>query len=354
MTGWFSPFLFYLSRCTENELRRQIEFLKAGNKMLRKRVPKQRIFLNREERERLMKLGTAIGPGVSKLISIVHPRTYQRWLHEKNSGKKSKKMGRPRTLESIREIIIRLARETGWGYGRILGELKKLRILYVSRSTVKNILREEGIKPSPGRGPGSWNEFLKAHVDTLCQVDFFSKMIWTPTGLRQAFVLAFIHVGTRRVFCCPCTFKPDEQWMVSQAHSFLEQAREVGVRVEYLVRDRDSKYNTTFDEVFEAADCRVEPTAPRAPNQNAFIERWVKSIRVECLNFFIIFGKRHLDHLVSNYASFYNEVRPHQAKENRPLSGKWPEEDQPLAQGDEIVCHKSLGGVLRHYERIAA
>jgi putative transposase len=96
MTGWFSPFLFYLARCTENELRRQLELLKAENQMLRSRVPKKRIFLKRDERELLLKLGAAIGPGASKLITIVHRRTYQRWVQEKNCGKKTKKMGRPR------------------------------------------------------------------------------------------------------------------------------------------------------------------------------------------------------------------------------------------------------------------
>jgi len=151
----------------------------------------------------------------SKLITIVHHRTYQRWVREKTNGKKPRKMGRPRTLESVREIIVRLARQTGWGYGRIIGELKKLRIHSVSHSTIKNILKEEGVKPSPKRGSGARDEFLKLHVDTLWRVDFFSKMIWTLTGLRQAFVLAFIHLGTRRVICSPCSFKPDAKWMVN-------------------------------------------------------------------------------------------------------------------------------------------
>ncbi len=354
MTGWFSPFLFYLSRCTENELRWQIEFLKAENEMLRRRVPKKRIFLKQEERERLLKLGAAIGPGVSRLITIVHQRTYQRWVHEKNSGKAVKKMGRPRTMESIREIVIRLASETGWGYRRILGELKKLRIHSVSRSTIKNILQEEGIKPSPKRGRGTWDEFLKLHVDTLWQVDFFSKMIWTPTGLRQAFVLAFIHVGTRRVFCSPCSFKPDAKWMVGQAHAFVEQAREADLRIEYLVRDRDGMYVQEFDQVFKDIGCRVKPTAPQSPNQNAFIERWIKSIKFEALNFFVVFGKKHLDYIVSSYLGFYNEVRPHQSLDNRPLIGKWSEVDEPLTEDEQIICHERLGGLLRHYERVAA
>jgi putative transposase len=134
-------------------------------------------------------------------------------------------------------------------------------------------------------------------------------MIWTPTGLRQAFVLAFIHVGTRRVFCSPCSFKPDAKWMVRQAHSFVEQAREAGLRIDYLIRDRDGKYVREFDQVFKDIGCRIEPTAPQSPNQNAFIERWVKSMKFECLNYFIVFGKKHLDHLVSCYTDFYNELR---------------------------------------------
>lgn len=354
MTGWFSPFLFCLARCTENELRRQIDFLKTENKMLRKRVPKKRIFLTREERQRLLKLGTAIGPAVCKLISIVHPRTFQRWKHEIKTGKKYQRLGRPRISESIREIVVRLARETGWGYGRILGELRKLRIRGVSRSTVKNILKEEGINPSPKRGPGSWDEFLKAHIDTLWQVDFFSKMIWTPTGLRQAFVLAFIHVGTRRVFCSPCSFKPDSSWMVTQGQAAVELAREAELSMTLLVRDNDGMYVWEFERVFTDIDCRVQPTALRTPNQNAFIERWVKSIKIECLSYFMVFGKKHFDYLVASYLDYYHEQRPHQSLGNRPLRGDWPEVDDPLVDGEKIVCHERLGGVLKHYERTAA
>jgi putative transposase len=354
MSNLFAPLLFLLARCTENELRRHIEFLKAENAMLRQRVPKKRIFLKADERERLLLLGSAIGPGVAKIITIVHPRTYQRWVMEKNAGKKAQKMGRPKTLESVREIIVRLAKETAWGYGRILGELKKLRIHCVSQTTIKNILKEEGIRPSPKRGRGTWDEFLKIHADTLWQVDFFSKMIWTPTGLRQAFVLAFIHLGSRRAFCSPRSFKPDSQWMVRQAESVLEQARDAGLAIKYLIRDRDGMYVRDFDDVFERAGVSVEPTAPRAPNQNAFIERWIKSIQVECLDHFIVFGQKHFDYLVSCYLAFYNSLRPHQALDNRPLLGVRPEVDDPLVAGEKIVCRESLGGVLRHYERIAA
>ena len=98
-------------------------------------------------------------------------------------------------------------------------------------------------------------------------------MVWTPTGLRQTFILAFIHVGTRRVFCSPCTFKPDGNWMVRQAEVVVQQARDAGLPMTLLIRDQDSKYIEGFDAVFKNIDCRIERTAPRAPNQNAFIER---------------------------------------------------------------------------------
>lgn len=105
-----------MARCIENELRRQVELLRAENEMLRARVPQKRIFLKQEEWEGLLKLGAAIGPGAAKLITIVHRRTYQRWVQRKNSGKPAKKIDRPKTIKSVRAIVIRLAHETGWGY----------------------------------------------------------------------------------------------------------------------------------------------------------------------------------------------------------------------------------------------
>lgn len=142
--------------------------------------------------------------------------------------------------------------------------------------------------------------------------------------------------------------------MVAQAEAMLKQAKELKLPVRYLVRDKDFKYTKRFDEIFEDSNVAVEPTAPRAPNQNAFIERWIGSLKYECLNRFIVFGLQHLDYIVGEYVDFYNERRPHQRKENKPLLGVWPDDDDPPTGNDEIVCNSRLGGVLKHYERLAA
>lgn len=166
--------------------------------------------------------------------------------------------------------------------------------------------------------------------------------------------MAFLNVSTRRVICSPATYKADNVWVVAEAESFLLRAEEQGLPVRHLVRDKDFKYSNRFDEVFEEADVAVQPTVPRAPNQNAFIERWIGSIKGECLNRFIAFGLGHLDYLVSEYLAYYHELRPHQRKDNKPLLRVWPEVDDPPDKTEEIICREWLGGVLKHYERTAA
>jgi putative transposase len=175
MERLFQPLLFFLARCSRNQLIRQIEFLKAENEMLRKRVSKYGIRTTPAERERLIKLGTAVGPGLHKLITIVAPSTYTRWVRNLKNLPSKKPTGRPRTPEAIRELVIKIARETSWGYTRILGELRKLGYTGISRQTVVNILKREGLDPWPQRGPGTWDELLKMHAETLWQCDFFSK-----------------------------------------------------------------------------------------------------------------------------------------------------------------------------------
>ena len=167
MPPWFSPLFFLFARSGEEQLRRQILFLKAELEMTRVRVPQSRIFLSNDERQRLLERGDGIGSDALKLVSIVHPRTYRRWLQRRSEGKPpAKKMGRNGTSETIRQIVVRQAKQNQWGYARIVGDLRKLRIRCVRRTTVRTILKEEGIHPGPKRGPGTWDDFIKIHAES--------------------------------------------------------------------------------------------------------------------------------------------------------------------------------------------
>jgi Integrase core domain len=322
--------------------------------MLRKRIPVKRIFLDPEEKQELIKLGEPIGSGLKHVISIVSYASLLRWKRKSTSGEEPKKMGRPRTIETLRDLIVKLAAETGWGYTRIMGELKKLGIKPPSRNTVKKIMKEAGHEPGPDTGKGSWAEFVKVNAATLYQCDFFSKMIWTPTGMRQYFVLAFIHVDSRTVFVSKCSRKPDSAWMKEQAEAFVEHVETTGRKCETLIHDMDNMFVTDFDDTIENSGAEVKEVGPRAPNMNVYIERWVQSIQQECLDHFIVFGEDHFDYLVSEYVDYYQTVRPHQSLENKPLTGDWPDPTSGEPPDGEIVCHSRLGGLLKHYERQAA
>ena len=163
MVRIFHPLLFLLARSTTDDLQKQVEFLRAENEMFRKRVPKKHIFLDQDERAKLLKLGKELGPGIRQLITIVSYSTFRRWAR-KEAGKGPSRKGRPRLAAIVRELVVMIAKETGWGYTRILGELKKLRVGPVCRQSVKNILIEHGLDPGPRRGKGTWSDFLRIHA----------------------------------------------------------------------------------------------------------------------------------------------------------------------------------------------
>jgi putative transposase len=231
-----------------------------------------------------------------------------------------------------------------------MGELKKLGIKPPSRNTVKNILKQNGLDPGPKRGQGSWDEFLQIHSETLWQCDFFSKLIWTPTGLRQYFSLVFLHVGSRKVFVTTASKKPDTAWMRKQAKAFLQFVEGEGLKAEILMRDRDNMYVRDFDNAIKDVGIRIHPVAYRSPNQNAFVEQWIQSIKHECLNHFIVFGEDHFNYLISQYVEHYLAERPHQGLGNRLIDG----ELESASDEGEILCRQRLGGVLKHYYRAAA
>ncbi len=209
MKNIYRSLFLILVGATQKELARQIRYLKVENEILRSKLP-YRVPITHQERNRLVRFGAQLGRVIDHFVSIVHPSTLRGWIREERRGKRKVPVARGRrpTSEQMRRLIVKLGRETGWGYTRILGELKKLGVCYVSRNTVRNILREHGLDPGPKRGIGTWDEFLKIHAATPWQCDFFSKRVLTPRGFRLLFVMTFLHVGSRRVFLTPATEHP--------------------------------------------------------------------------------------------------------------------------------------------------
>jgi putative transposase len=350
------PLLLLLAQATEKELVQHIEYLKAENRILRDKLPK-RITVTPAERAKLVKLGIRLGSAIKELITIVHPRTFARWVSAGSTGVKPRKRGRPRKPDEVRELIIQMARDNSWGYRRILGELRKLGIHSISRSTIARILQENGFDPGPKRGDGTWHEFVQRHIKTLWATDFFTKTVWTGGGPVTYYVLFFIHIHSRRVHVAGMTPNPDSEWMAQQARnmSMIFGEEEEGYRPTHIVRDRDTKFTKQFCSILEGDGIEFREIPPLSPNLNPFAEAWVQRTKHEVLNHFIVFGERHLRHILSCWLHYYHQYRPHQGLGNVPISVSLPRPG-PSAHIclDDIVCQEQLGGLLKHYHHKAA
>lgn len=349
-------FLLLLAQAKDQDLHNYVQFLKAENEVLHAKLPK-RITCTPEDRQLLLKGGKPLGAAIKNLISIVSPRTWSRWLKDDEAppqpvSEGRRGVGRPATPTELQELILRMACDNGWGYSRILGELKKLGLDSICRTTVKNILREHGFNTRPVRGQSTWGDFINRHKKTLWACDFFTKKIWTMTGMVEMYVLFFINVDSRRVHVAGMTAHPDRQWMIQQARNLSMFFADESVKPRFLVRDWDTKFVSEFDTILQADDIEIIRLPFRAPNLNAYAERWVQSVKSECLDHFMVFGEDHLRHLLKEYLAYYHAERPHQAKDNLPLLGR-RSENVPFARTAELVCEERLGGLLKHYRPAA-
>jgi putative transposase len=354
MPRLLEPLWLVLISYAEKQLAQMIEYLREENRNLQGKLPK-RLTLTARERNRLIKYGSMLGPAINSLITIVSHRTFMRWMNElkgpAKAGKPKRNSGRPRTESEIRDLILRFPRENSWGYSRILGELKKLGVQSVCRSMVVNILKETGFDPSPKRGKGTWWEFLERHQKTLWASDFLSVKSLTTNGFVDLFVLFFIHPGTRRVIVSGITANPNSAWMKQQARNVTGEIRDLGFLVsEVLIIDHDTKYTREFDAIFESEGTEVKRVGPIAPNLNAYAERFAQTLRVECLDHFVVCGEKHLRFLVTEFLEHYHDERPHQSLDNVPPC-RPSEKILPFEKTHPVHRTERLGGFLKHYSR---
>jgi putative transposase len=251
-------------------------------------------------------------------VFLVRPETLLRWhrrLVARSWTYSHRRPGRPAIGGEVRELIVRLAREdTSWGYLRIVGELRKLGI-GVSATSVRNILAKAGLPSAPQRDRESWRAFLRAHGESILACDFFTvDSVW----LRRLHVLVFLSIGSRRIEYLACTSKPNTAWMLQQARNLLMELDDRDRRVRFLIHDRDTKFPRAFDALLASEHIKVVHTPVRAPNANAHMERWVGSVRRECLDRLLIVSRRQLQHVLRTYVQHYNRQRPHRALDLKP------------------------------------
>jgi putative transposase len=255
--------------------------------------------------------------------------------------------GRPATDADLRALIARLARENpGWGYRRIQGELARLGVR-IAASTVWSILRRAGIDPAPRRSSDSWRQFLRAQASGIVACDFFS----VDTVLfRRVYVLVFIELSTRQVYLAGITANPTGAWATQQARNVIATFVERTEPTRFLIHDRDSRFTAAFDEVFRSESIRTIRTPVRAPRANAFVERWIGTVRRECLDRILIVNRRHLERVLRVYIRHYNEHRPHRSLHQRPPIQEAPPGSETVVSLDRLRRRDVLGGLIHEYE----
>ena len=353
MAKIFHPLLAMIASGTDRELAKHVQFLKEENKILRARIPGE-IHTKSDERQRLLEFGKSLGRAIEELITIVTAATFYRWCRNEGGGKQKKNpKGGQRKPREIRELVIEIAKTTGFGYTRIIGELRKLGIKKISRQTVRNILKEEGIKPGPDRTSDNWENFVKRHGETLWAVDFFSVKAVTARGIRNLYLMAFLCMKTREVIVSTSTTKPNSSWVTKQTEAFIEQTGTQKEKPSIVMHDRDTKFTKEFVATLKAKDIRTNALPVASPNLNGRVERFIQTIKYECLFKFILFGQRHLDHIVGQWVDYYNKTRSHMERGHLPPIREAPDE-VPKLDREQIVVRSHVGGLVKSFERRAA
>jgi len=328
-----------------------IDYLVDENRVLREQLKGHRLQLNDDQRRRLAAKGHRLGRRLlSRVATIVTPDTILRWHRRLIAEKWSyarKRPGRPRTMKRIARLIVRMATENPtWGYSRIQGALKNLDHR-VARSTIAGVLKQHGIPPIPDR-PTSWRTFLRANWGKIAAADFFTTEVWTARGLVTYYTLFVLDLCTRRVHVAGSTRHPDDAFMSQAARRLTDAVDGLLVGYRALICDRDTKWMDGFRRVIEGAGVRIVQTPIQAPNANAYAERFVRSIRAECLDRVIVFRERRLRHVIDEFVVHYHGERNHQGLGNELI-----ERQGHRRGGTHVYCRERLGGLLRYYHRAA-
>ncbi|RSM43695.1 integrase [Actinoplanes sp. ATCC 53533] len=334
------------------ERAKEIEILVLRHQVAVLRRQVKRLDLEPSDRAVLSALAQLL-PRLRWATFMVAPSTLLRW-HRNLIARKwtypRRRPGRPPVRTEIRTLVLRLAKENpGWGHRRIQGELVGLGYR-VAASTVWSILANAGVDPAPRRSGPTWTQFLSAQAKGILACDFLHV---DTIGLNRVYVLFLMEIATRRVHILGATTHPNGQWVAQQARNLMLELGERTAQFRFLIRDRDTKYTAMFDAVFSSQGIEVLRSPPQAPRANAYAERWVRTVRRECLDRMLIYNPRHLLAVLAEFVEHYNEHRPHQSRDQRPPGAVDTSPAVVDLASARVRRRKVLNGLISEYSQAA-
>jgi len=312
------------------------------------------LHLSDLERTTLAEIGKRLGrKALARVACVAKPDTilawYRRLIAQKFDGSRRRSYpGRPRIDPKLESLIIRMAQEnSSWGYDRIVGALANLGY-HVSDQTVGNVLGRHGLAPAPKRSQNTtWKEFIRRHMAVMAGIDFFTVEVLTWRGLVTYYILFFIHLESRRVCLAGITRHPDQAWMEQMARNATDESWGYLNQRRYVLHDRDTKFCASFRVTLASGGIKPIQLPARSPNLNAHAERWVRSVKEECLGKLILFGEGSLRRVLTDFIDHFHCERNHQGKSNVLL---FPDKSTVQSgAGHRVRCKERLGGLLRFY-----
>ena len=352
-----------IASAINDRMQRKLDYLEEENRVLREQrdaaTGGKRLSFTADQRRRLATAGKLLTPDERrKCCHLVKPETILAWFRQLGARKydsSQARRGRPPKPKDVRKLVIQMARENpGWGYTKIRDAMRTGLGIEIGRTTVANYLAEAGIEPAPERKKKrTWEQFIKAHWDSLCGCDFFMVEALGLTGTIRYMVFFVIVAKTRVVEIAGIAANPDGEWMKQMARNLTDTVDGFLRDATYLIHDRDPLFTAAFEGILKERGVKCAKIPAQSPNCNPHAERFVETIKYECLNHLVLFGERHLRHVIKEFMAHYHRERFHQG-----LGGQLIEKDSASASSNratgKVTRRSRLGGMLNFYVRDAA
>jgi hypothetical protein len=360
-------FFIAMIACSLNErMHKKLDFVqeevRALKELLASATGTHRIRFTDDQRRRLAIKGKDLSPRERReCCQVVMPETILAWFRRlvarkyDSSHSRKRQPGRPRKAVEIRRLVVEIAlANVSWGYTKIRDALRTGLKIEIGRTTVANILAEAGLEPAPEREKKrTWKQFMRSHWDSLYACDFFAVEALGVLGPVRFMVFFVIELRTRAVEIAGIRIDPNGEWMKQMGRNLTDPVDGFLRNASYLIHDRDPLFTEAFRHLLASGGVKTAKIPAMSPNCNPHSERFVKSIKHECLNRFVFFGERHVRHVINEYMAHYLRERFHQGLGGQLIKAARSSANDNEPQG-AIGCRSRLGGLLNYYRREAA